>query len=152
MNVLTSCSSPETGRNHVDDEGIPISHVALSHVSGNSSTTVGKRTQMWENWPVCVFADRAAARAHSDPVPGLAGSRRSWWLHRFPRLCGSCSVQTGGAGPAHGGALQVRLSFLSLPKGNKLLLNATVDYFKCFHSDFYSLCWFIWQLFSWLFG
>lgn len=63
---------------------------------------------------VSVFADWAAARAHSDSVPGLAGSRRSWWLHWFPGFCGSGTIQAGGTGSAHGGALQVQMRFLCL--------------------------------------
>lgn len=63
---------------------------------------------------VSVFADWAAARAHSDSVPGLARSRRSWWLHWFPGFCGSGTIQAGGTGSSNGGALQVQMLFLCL--------------------------------------
>lgn len=99
-----------------------------------------KHSQYWKSLFVCVcvsvFADRAAARTHSDPVPGMAGSRRSWWLHGFPGLRGSGPVQTGGTGSAHGGALQVRDC-----RDRLSLFNACI-FFQLFSWSFYLFDWF----------
>lgn len=91
-------------------------YLRIVNYSGSSQKPQIIKKPSWKAWKCnmkscllfsCVCSEWAAERAHPDPVPGLAGPRRSWWLHWFPGLCGSGTDQTGRTGPSDGGPLQV---------------------------------------------
>lgn len=120
--VVKSCFSLLKYKNNMIDWGVQLGQLNINILCCtdyfltclrqqlDKYTHGSKKTHVF----VSVFADWAAARAYSDSVPGLAGSRRSWWLHWFPGFCGPGTIQAGGTGSAHGGALQVQMLFLCL--------------------------------------